>query len=108
MITEGSAAKFANILNMQDKDREFSVVLEGLRSDFRAFGEGLSIVHRRADETNKRIDETNNRIDNTNKQLKELTHSFLDFSDFMKQMLQEHEQWLKNHEVRLKQVETQA
>ena len=27
-----------------NKDREFSVVLEGLRSDFRIFGEGLTML----------------------------------------------------------------
>ncbi|MBI2266686.1 MAG: hypothetical protein HYU64_16245 [Armatimonadetes bacterium] len=39
------------------EERHFEVILEGLRSDFKSFGEGLQGVHQRIDETNRKLEE---------------------------------------------------
>lgn len=66
------------------QDREIALILEDMRSDFRAFKEGLDV-------TNKKLDGAIN---------------------FLQNMMYEHEKWLQDHnvkigdhEIRLKSVE---
>jgi|GEM_PF-4427847 len=67
------------------------MILEDMRSDFRAFKEGLSGIRELIDETNSSLAKTNKRLD--------------DAINFLQNMMFEHEKWLQEHEVRLKTVE---
>lgn len=62
------------------QEKELVLILEDMRSDFRAFKESL-------DDTNKKIDGAVN---------------------FFQNMMVEHEKWLQDHEVRIKTVEAKV
>ncbi|MCL5774240.1 MAG: hypothetical protein M1536_07685 [Firmicutes bacterium] len=61
------------------EDREFAVILEGIRSDFRVFKEGLDLVHQRLDSMEIRMDRLEMRMDKLEMRMDKLEmeiHSF--------------------------------
>lgn len=77
------------------KDREVAVILEGIRSDFRVFKEGLDLLR----EQNSRDHEL---LWNA---INELRNEVREGNKFFQAILGEHEDRLRNHEERLTSVE---
>lgn len=69
------------------KDREFSVILEGLRSDFRVFGEGLSGLQDRVGAVEREVS---------------------GMSQFLQAYVDLHDNRLNNHEHRIVALEHPA
>lgn len=92
------------------QDREFAVVLEGLRSDFKVFNEGLTDVreqvkelHQETKEIRQDMKKLDKKIDTVHAELGkkiDVVHiQLMDFSDDAKQIL-------NNHEERIAKLET--
>lgn len=77
------------------EDREVAVLLEGLRSDFRAFKEGLDLLN----------EKTSHGFEEVWRAINELTNEVREGNKFLKAILSEHEDRLHNHENRLTTIE---
>lgn len=85
------------------------MILEDMRSDFRAFKEGLNSLKEGLDSLRETTD---TRFERLEKELREFKEETCGMNKFLQDMLFEHEQWLRdhnvtigNHETRLKVVE---
>ena len=64
-------------MNDQDNKKDYTqVLLEDLRDQFKAFGEGLSVVARQTEENGKHLEETNQRLDRIEYELQEFRVEF--------------------------------
>ena len=61
----------------QDNKKDYTqVLLEDLRDQFTAFGEGLSVVSRQTEENGKHLEETNQRLERIEYELQEFRAEF--------------------------------
>lgn len=73
------------------EDREFAVILEGLRSDFRVFKEGLDLVHHRLDNMEMRMDKLEMRMDKLEQQIYSLTSEVREGNKVIQAISSDHE-----------------
>ncbi|MCL5774401.1 MAG: hypothetical protein M1536_08535 [Firmicutes bacterium] len=94
------------------EDREFAVILEGLRSDFRVFKEGLDLLRENIEllreDTSKEFNKVWNAVTELQHTVAELTGELREGNKFLQAILGEHEDRLCNHETRLTSVEQKS
>lgn len=71
------------------------LILEDMRSDFRAFKEGLSLVR----------DELREFKGEMREEMHEFKEEMRGMTRFLQDMMSEHEKWLQDHDVRIRVLE---
>ena len=87
------------------EDREFAVILEGIRSDFRVFKEGLDLVRDAVNETNRRMDKLEMRMDKIEMRMDKLEMEIHSFTFEVREGNKVIHAILSDHEDRISTVE---
>lgn len=85
------------------------LILEDMRSDFRAFKEGLSIVSDGLKNVKEELHDFKEEMRDFKyimaKEFREFKEETRGMNKFLQDMMSEHEKWLQDHEVRIRFVE---